>query len=176
MYHVNFNGEISGLTPPEMVDGVEVPTSNISDLAGDDFVVSNFVVVNRNDCVAEPVAAVLTDESFNFCVDGEEDRISDAVVVDAGVGQNQQIVVTDTEGGVLGLPPVFEGPNFDGAGVGTCYVYHVNFNGEISGLTEPEMVDGVEVPVSNLSDLTGDDFVVSNFVVVNREDCTATTM
>ena len=125
---------------------------------------------DNNGTVTPPVtlqAATLTTDEFDFCVDGIEDRISSDVVVDAGVGENQQIVVTNTEGGVLGLPPVFEGPNFDTAGLGTCYVYHVNFNGEISGLTGPEMVDGVEVPTSNLSDLAGDDFAVSNFVVVN---------
>ena len=164
--HLNYDGEIAGLTG---LDSDGAPTANVNDLEGD-FKLSNIIVVNREDSSPNVVAAVLeagpsaVDGEYTFVVDGMEDRVTDLNVVDAGTGETGQIVVTDTDGWILGLPPVFEGPEFDEAGVGVCYIRHINYDGDITGLTGPDS-DGA--PTANVNDLEGD-FKLSNIIVVNR--------
>ena len=159
IWHLNYEGD-----PDTFFDGVE----NADDLTGD-FALSNRLTVNREDCAPSVVAATLEvgpsamNGEYTFTVDGTADNVTDLVVADAGAGENAQIVVTDENGWILGLPPVFEGPDFDAAGVGVCYIRHVNYDGDVSGLTGP--VDGA--PTANINDLEGE-FKISNIIVVNR--------
>jgi len=167
LYYINYEEGIVGLTGP---DASGVSTSNLDDLEGE-FSLSNFLIVNREDCDTSIVAATLVagasavDGEYTFTVgDGEADNVTDLVVEDAGAGEFQQIVVTSDDGWILGLPPVFEGPNFDGAGVGVCYLRHLNYNGSLVGLTGP---DDEGNPTANINDLEGD-FKISNIIFVNR--------
>ena len=49
-------------------------------------------------------------------------------------GTNSQWIVTDDEGYILGLPPMPSAVNFDGAGPGTCFIWHLSYDGDIEGL------------------------------------------
>jgi len=58
---------------------------------------------------------------FQFCVeDGVSDNIEiGSIHLQGNRGPNSQWVVTDEDGNILGLPPMPDVVNFDGAGFGT---------------------------------------------------------
>ena len=96
---------------------------------------------------------------FIFCVDGDSDNISEgAITLSGNSGTNNQVVVTDEAGIILGLPPVFAGPDFDAAGVGTCFVYNLAFE---------DGIEGLEAGL-NIANLEGC-FSFSNSITVYRE-------
>ena len=98
---------------------------------------------------------------FNFCVDGTPDNIpADGITLVGGDGPNRGWVVTDDQRNILGLPPTFTAPDFDAAGVGTCFVYYIAYADGLTGL----------VTGNNLGDLTGT-FDLSNRIAVVREVC-----
>ena len=68
-------------------------------------------------------------------------------------------VVTDEEGNILGLPPTPEAVDFNGAGAGTCLIWHLSFE---DGLT------GLEVGNNALTDLDGCYDLSDEFVSVVR--------
>jgi len=72
---------------------------------------------------------------FNFCVgDGESDNISDSEVnLSGNVGPNFQWVITSDQGEILGLPPSLDVVDFDGAGAGTCLIWHLAFDDGLMG-------------------------------------------
>ncbi|MEM9075625.1 MAG: hypothetical protein AAGC43_01245 [Bacteroidota bacterium] len=146
IYHLTYSDEISGLE-----GGL-----NVNDLSGN-FALSNFVVVNRNALNA----GTLSGGPYNFVVDGSPDMVNTIALDDSELnGAKQTYVITDDSKNILGFPPTLEavmGVDFDAAGVGTCYIFHVTYTGELSGLEGGR----------SLNDLTGN-FALSNFVVVNR--------
>ncbi len=172
---VNFDGAGVGLcfvwyiAHDETLTGAEVG-ANAGDLGGC-FSLSNPISVNRIDCTPpEPVCDVdggrLFGGPFEFCVgDGLSDMIgADQIVLDGASGPNSVWVVTDAATGeILGLPPTFSAVNFDGAGVGECYVWHLSYSGELGG---------AEVG-ANAAELSGC-FDLSNFIAVIRNDCSPT--
>jgi len=144
------------------------------EIAGGIFVMSNTITVDTEDCrvIAPAIIARVNEdgeENYTFCVDGLEDRATDIEVSFDGIGETGQIVVTDEDGMILGLPGAFDGPNFDEAGVGVCYIWHLNYNGDIEGLTGPDD----NGPTANVNDLQGE-FALSDFISVIREDCSPT--
>ncbi len=146
IFHLTYTGEVSGLEGGQ----------NLNDLSGN-FALSNFVVVNRN-----PLnAGALTGGPYEFVVDGTPDMVSAIALEDSELtGEKQTYVITDDSKNILGIPPSLEavmGVDFDAAGVGSCYIFHLTYTGELSGLKGGE----------NLNDLSGN-FALSNFVVVNR--------
>ncbi len=153
VYHMSYVGEVGGLL---------AAGANINSLTGC-FDLSNGIEVVRS----QPMAGPITGGPFEFTVgDGIDDMIPEgAITVANSQGENSQWVVTDDEGNILGLPGSFTGPNFDGAGAGTCLVWYLTYDGEISGL---EMG-------ANASDLEGC-FSLSNPVEVirtNADGCQA---
>ncbi len=147
VWHLSFE---DGLT------GAEVGR-NANDLEGC-FDLSNPISVIRN----QPDGGELSGGPFEFCVgDGIADNIpADAITLSGNTGPNNAWVVTDEEGNILGLPPTFSDVDFDGAGPGTCLVWHLSFE---DGLT------GAEVG-RNANDLHGC-FDLSNPIsVVRTED------
>ncbi|WP_010182069.1 Ig-like domain-containing protein [Aquimarina agarilytica] len=99
----------------------------------------------------------LTGGPFTFTVgDGIADNVS-GVSLSGNVGANSQYVVTDDQGVILGLPGVPTAVNFDTAGTGTCFIYHLSYEGTIGGLTAG----------ANISGFTGN-FDLSNSIRVNR--------
>ncbi|UJH68277.1 hypothetical protein [Allomuricauda sp. SCSIO 65647] len=114
-------------------------------------------------------AGSLSGGPFNFTVDGTPDMVSGISLADFdGNGDMQTYVITDDSRNILGLPPdlqAVEGVDFDEAGEGSCYIYHLTYN---QGLTGLEMGQ-------NLDDLGGE-FDLSNFVTVNRNGLNAGTI
>ncbi|SHJ27469.1 glycoside hydrolase family 48 protein [Aquimarina spongiae] len=147
IYHLSYNGTITGLA----ADGT------LAGLAGD-FDLSNSIEVVRNP-VATPTVdgGTITGGPFTFTVgDGIADNVS-GVTLAGNVGETSQWVVTDDQGKILGLPPTPEAVDFDGAGAGSCFIYHLSYNGTITGLA----ADGT------LAGLAGD-FDLSNSIEVVR--------
>ncbi len=146
IYHITYNEGLSGLAEGE----------NLDDLIGD-FDLSNFIMVNRGALNA----GELSGGPFEFVVDGVPDMISGIMLDDTNLnGTSQTYIITDDSRNILGIPPTLEaveGVDFDGAGVGRCYIYHLTYSTGLGGL---EMG-------SNLDDLTGQ-FDLSNFIEVDR--------
>ncbi|WP_158975819.1 hypothetical protein [Cellulophaga sp. L1A9] len=130
---------------------------NANDLEGC-FSLSNSVMVTRTQGVN---AGVLTGGPYEFCIDGTADMVSGISLDSAHVsGENNSWIITDDQGNILGLPPTLEaveGVNFDGAGAGVCFIWHLSYNGSITG---------AEVGM-NANDLEGD-FDLSNALSVTR--------
>lgn len=132
------------------------------------------VVVGCNTDEDEPIstmvtAGTLTGGPFSFTVDGIPDMVTN-ITLDATnlSGSLQTFIITDDSKNILGLPPnmeALEGVDFDGAGVGSCYIYHLAYEDGLSGL-EPGM---------NLDNLNGD-FALSNFLMVIRSGLDAGTL
>ena len=88
-----------------------------------DWCISTFDKANHN-----PVAAFFDDTSdgiIYISAKGGEHITLDASAL---TGSIQNYVITDAQKNILGLPPTLEaveGVNFDDAGVGACYIYHI---------------------------------------------------
>ncbi|RNC92797.1 MAG: hypothetical protein ED555_01300 [Allomuricauda sp.] len=154
IYHLTYNEGLTGLAMGE----------NLDDFSGD-FDLSNFIMVARNALNA----GTLSGGPYNFVVDGVPDMVSAISLDDAELnGDMQTYVITDDARNILGIPPTLEavmGVDFDGAGEGSCYIYHLTYSTGLGGLEMGE----------NLDDLTGQ-FGLSNFVVVNRNALNAGTL
>jgi len=97
---------------------------------------------------------------FSFVVDGTSDFVSGISTDGTGVGANSSWIITDDQNNILGLPATIvdlEGVDFDGAGVGTCLIWYIRYEGALMGLMTDE----------NTSDLQGD-FDLSNSIRVDR--------
>ncbi|MFP2997402.1 T9SS type A sorting domain-containing protein [Spongiivirga sp. MCCC 1A20706] len=152
IWYIRYYGEISGLEAG----------ANAADIEGC-FDLSNSITVTRN--LPPVVGGTLSGGPFMFCAgDGEADNVS-GVAVSGNSGQNSQYVVTDEQGNILGLPPTPEAVDFDGAGPGVCLIWHLSYNGDITGLEAGQ----------NANDLQGD-FELSNSVRVYRNDPEAGTL
>ena len=154
IYHLTYSTGLGGLEQGE----------NLDNLTGE-FALSNFVVVNRNALNA----GTLSGGPYDFLVDGTPDMVT-TIELDAAAlnGANQTYVITDDAKNILGMPPTLEavkGVDFDGAGVGSCYIYHLTYSTGLGGLEAG----------ANLDDLTGL-FALSNFVTVNRNGLNAGTL
>jgi hypothetical protein len=134
--------------------------NNLTDLMGC-FDLSNPIVVDRiapTGVDGGTISFVDGSTMQTICVDGVADPLD--VIVEAGtvVGENQAYVITDDLGNILGLPaaPPFD---LDPAGPGTCNIYFLSFNGQITGLAAGE----------NIADFGGD-FDLSNPLTVVRNE------
>ena len=166
---VDFNGAGAGtcliwhLSFEDGLTGLEVGNNALTDLDGCYDLSDEFVSVVRltegevcdSSCNVE--GGILAGGPYEFCVgDDVADMVAD-VTLEGNSGSNSQWVVTDEEGNILGLPPTPEAVDFNGAGTGTCLIWHLSFEGEISG-AEMGM---------NANDLEGC-FSLSNPITVNR--------
>ncbi len=98
---------------------------------------------------------------FSYCVDGVADNIpAGAIALTGNQGANSQWVITDERGYILGLPGSFTGPNFDAAGVGVCFVWHLSYEDGLEGLAVG----------NNIESLDGC-FNLSNSIYVQRKEC-----
>ncbi|TAI46959.1 hypothetical protein [Flagellimonas allohymeniacidonis] len=128
-----------------------------------------FLVSCKGDSDDEPIvlnAGTLSGGPFSIIVDGTPDMVS-GISLDASnlVGSNRTYVITDDMNNVLGIPPTLEaveGVDFDAAGTGSCYIYHLVYEDDLQGL-EPGL---------NTNDFVGD-FDLSNFIVVVRNGLNA---
>lgn len=166
---VNFDGAGEGtcliwyLRYEDGLEGAEVGM-NANDLEGA-FDLSNAISVFRS---AQPMAGTLTGGPFVFCVDGEEDFVSEISTDPNAIGTNSSFVITDENGIILGLPPTMadlEGVNFDGAGAGVCLIWYLRYEDDLMG---------AEVGM-DANDLQGT-FSLSNFISVTRNEPNAGTI
>jgi hypothetical protein len=146
IYHLTYEEGLAGLESG----------ANLDNLSGE-FALSNFIVVVRDGLNA----GTLSGGPFEFLVDGNPDMVT-GITLDRSKlnGETQSYVITDDSKNILGLPPTLaavEGVNFDGAGVGSCYIYHLTYSGNLDGLEAGE----------NLENLMGS-FSLSNFIEVQR--------
>ncbi|ADV49634.1 hypothetical protein Celal_2343 [Cellulophaga algicola DSM 14237] len=113
-----------------------------------------------------PAAGSIAGGPFTFCVDGTADMVSGITIDDAdAMGTNSTWVITDDQGNILGLPPTVadvEGVNFDDAGAGVCFIWHLRFEDGLAG---------AEVGM-NTSNLEGT-FDLSNSIQVTRNKTNA---
>ncbi len=132
--------------------------NNAADLMGC-FDLSNPLTVEREDPTTVNggnIEFVGSTTSETICVDGTPDPLDVTVDASTVVGDSQAWVITDTQGNILGLPaaPPFD---LDGAGPGTCLIWYLSFNGQITGAAVG----------NNAADLAGD-FDLSNPLTVVR--------
>ncbi len=157
IWHLSYDGDISGL---EM-------GMNAGDLDGDCFSLSNSVTVireNADGCQANSGELFGGPFTFTEIGDGVPDMIpAGSITLANNSGMNSQWIVTDSQGNILGLPPMPGVVDFDGAGTGTCLIWHLSYDGDITGL---------EVDL-NAGDIDGDCFSLSNSISVFRESSTA---
>ena len=122
VWYLNYNGELSGAAVG----------ANAADLVGC-HVLSNPITVSRNGVTAGELTLAEGGTELAICAG---DRVSDAFtpVLDGSTGENSAWVITDTDLNIIGLP---EGPTFDleGAGAGTCLIWHISYNGDLTGAT-----------------------------------------
>ena len=120
IWHLSWDGEITGA---EM-------GMNANDLEGC-FDLSNPISVIRN----QPEGGTLEGGPFTFCVgDDEPDMLEPgSITLSGNSGANSAWVVTDEDGTILGLPGMPSDVNFDGAGAGTCLVWHLSWDGDLVG-------------------------------------------
>ena len=154
IWHLRYEGVITGLETGQ----------NASNLDGN-FDLSNSIQVTRENVMA----ASLSGGPFEFIIDGEEDYVSGITVDDSEVvGSLGSFVITDDMGNILGLPPTLadlEGVNFNGAGAGICYIWHITYQEGLQGLEAGE----------NTSNLSGV-FALSNSIQVTRLDVMASSL
>ncbi|MEO9485833.1 MAG: anti-sigma factor [Ekhidna sp.] len=109
----------------------------------------------------ESSAGMITGGPFEFAVDGLPDMVSGITVNDAeAVGSRSTWVITGADGTILGMPETMEaleGVNFDGAGVGECFIWYARYEGDVEGLAEN----------GDINDVTGN-FALSNSIQVSR--------
>jgi len=154
IYHLSFYGEVEGLSAD----------ANINNLTGC-YSLSNYISVVRtsagaacdDDCDA--IGGTVTGGPFEFCVDGVEDFVT-GITLEGNSGTNNQWVVTDDQGKILGLPPMPGVVNFDEAGGGVCLIVNVAYEDGLEGLSAD----------SNLfTDLVGC-YSISNAITVVRNE------
>ena len=160
---VDFDGAGPGvcliwhLSYEDGLEGLEPGNNALKDLSGNyDF--SNSISVFRN----QPEAGTMVGGPYEFYVDGEPDMIDDIALTGERRGANSTFVITDDQGNILGLPPSLEAiksVDFDGAGAGTCLIWHLRFE---DGLQGAEM--GL-----NANDLVGC-YDLSNPLTVQRKE------
>jgi hypothetical protein len=151
IYHITYESGLFGLEAG----------ANLDNLSGA-FALSNFIVVIRDGLNAGSLAG----GPFEFLIDGVPDMVTGITLDNTGLnGEAQSFVITDSSKNILGLPATLEavaGVNFDGAGIGSCYIYHITYSGSLVGLEAGE----------NLENLMGS-FSLSNFIEVQRNGLNA---
>ncbi|MDA8693432.1 T9SS type A sorting domain-containing protein, partial [Saprospiraceae bacterium] len=148
IYAVSFEGMISGLT-------VGANFNNISGCFG----LSNPIEVIRNSASAASISAN-GQTVFNICSgDGVPDVLN--VDVTGGVGTTEIFFTTDQNGNIIRVLNSSSSINFDGFGGGTCLLYHVIYDGTISGITQGQNISNI-----------GGCFGLSNAITVTKQTTT----
>ena len=145
VYFVSYDDAISGL----------MAGNRIFDIDGC-FALSNFVTINRDISGGGTVVLDNGSTETSICVGEGSDDLINVNLGGTVSGNTNRWIITDDAGNILALPsaPPF---NLEGAGVGICNIYNVNFSGNITGLTTG----------GNIGALEGC-YGLSNAVVVNR--------
>ncbi len=132
-------------------------------LLGLTLVLTSFLITSCGDddpVIVQLEAGTITGGPYEFVVDGVADNITTIALSGDGEADNKSWVITDVDGLILGLPGTLtdlEGVDFDGAGAGVCFVYHIVYSDGLDGLAA----------MQNLSNISGT-FDLSNRIRVSR--------
>ncbi|NNE26327.1 MAG: hypothetical protein HKN09_05750, partial [Saprospiraceae bacterium] len=149
LYNLRFNGSIQGLMIGESLDSLAGCIS-----------LSNRITVIKYGIGDSEILFSDSSRVRTICVgDGVNDVLT-VITTRQGEGTTQ-LVVTDTNGNILGLP-TGNSINFETAGGGNCLVWMLNYNGTLTGL---------EIG-NNVSALEGC-YMFSNSIEVIREEVIA---
>ena len=103
---------------------------------------------------------------FDMVGDGVIDTIpTGAITLTNFQGMNTQWIVTDDQGNILGLPPTPKAVDFDPQGVGICLMWHLSYDGPITGLE-------IGMNANNLTGCTS----LSNPITIERSGTTTPTV
>ncbi|GAA4107110.1 hypothetical protein GCM10022393_02110 [Aquimarina addita] len=101
--------------------------TTVAEITGS-FDLSNSIEVVRNQVTN---AGSISGGPFIFDVEGTPDMVSGIVLDNTNVfGTNSTWVITDDAGNILGAPPTLDAlemVDFDGAGVGSCFIWYARF-------------------------------------------------
>ena len=151
VYHIASNGGLSGLQ-----EGAEL--GNITGC----FALSNSVTVSTETVSAGTISSP-QGSTITVCVgDGVSDSVTASVT--GNTGANNQWLITDANGTILVTPSALPF-DFEGAGLGTCNIYHLTYDGTIT-----QAAVG-----SNIASIGGC-FGLSNPITVVRTSATAGTL
>ncbi|MEL6987280.1 MAG: hypothetical protein AAGK97_05570, partial [Bacteroidota bacterium] len=120
VWYASINGTLTGVAVG----------NNVSDIEGC-YALSNPITVIREGVNGGEISTTDGLTELTICAgDGNSDAFD--VVVENSEGENAAWVITDDSGNILALPP---SPPFDldGAGPGTCLVWYLRYNGDITG-------------------------------------------
>jgi len=160
IWHVSHDGSITGAAIG----------SNAGDLGGC-FALSNSITVVREDgcggpvCMAEGGSLTAADGATSVVVcGGDVSGESVAVELTGASGENNTWIITDTTGVIIGFPlaPPF---NLSGARAGSYQIWHLSYDGTISGASLG----------ANVGDISGC-IAFSNPLTVQRIDVEASTI
>ena len=150
-------GYILGLPPMPGVIDFDTPGAGnclIWRLASEGMITGAEVGLNANDIqgcfsLSNPIEVIRTNASgcdanggelfggpfiFDQVGDGTPDTIAVGSITSANTnGSNLGWVVTDSQGYILGLPPMPSVVNFDNPGAGTCLIWRIAYDGAITG-------------------------------------------
>ncbi len=137
------------------LDGLEVGL-NVNELDGA-FNLSNVLVVERTHVDGGDIMTVDSMTVVSLCTgDGIADIVS--AFVEGEEGDSSAWIITDASDVILALPDSLT-VDFDGAGAGTCFIYHISFYDNLTALA----ID------SSLNDLIGC-YDLSNAITVIRTE------
>jgi len=131
LWHLSYEGELTGAE-------MDAPVSGLSGC----FSLSNAITISRT----QPEGGILSGGPFSFCVgDGIADNIMAGEITLSGIaGSNSQWVVTNADSStIIALPNFPQQVDFDRAGVGTCLIWHMSYDTEITGDTINGPVSGI---------------------------------
>ncbi|GLR15841.1 T9SS type A sorting domain-containing protein [Portibacter lacus] len=146
IWQLSYNGSIFGIDLDEKAYNIDGCTA-----------LSNPIIINRKAVDGGILTLENGENEITICAgDGQSDAFN--VSIDSIAGDSSGWIITDQDLNILGLPAA---PPFDleGAGVGVCLIWHVSYNGEISGA----VVD------SNAMNIAGC-YSLSNPITVTRVD------
>lgn len=139
---IDFSGYNNGDYIIYYIDYISVETVftaglNVNSLGGC-YALSNPVNVSINSVDG---GSISTTDPLDVCVGNGDDDIVN-VILTGPVGSNSSYVITDTNGNIIDLSSVGQF-NFEGAGIGTCLIWHISYEGTLTGLAVGSSVNNL---------------------------------
>jgi len=125
--------------------------SNIATLQGC-FDFSDPITVDKT----SPSGGIISGESFTFCIDNEEDFVTDFSVTDT-LGANYSWLITTIDGEIVSVPEDILSVNFNNLAGNELFVWHIAYQDGLTGLFVGQ----------NVSDLDGCFDISDNNIIVN---------
>ena len=140
IWHLSFADGLSGL----VVDGL------VSDLDGC-FDLSNSITLLKANVDAGTISTGGA-SSTALCLKNNENQAVNVTLTGQTATQDAW-VITDADGNILEItqPDNNNNIDFNNAGIGTCFIYHIAYEGNITGLTSGQNISGLDADCLDLS-------------------------